>query len=705
MQPETESIDLNSPRLFLNRELSMIEFNERVLAEAEEPSHPLLERLKFISIFSSNMDEFFMIRVAGLKGLIAAGIADLSYDGLTPREQLLEIRKRLIPLYERQGNLLNEVILAELERRGIVISGFETLSDEEKIFLDEYFMQKVLPVLTPLTLGPTNPFPRIINRNINIAFVIKDNRKQQPEERVAFVQIPAMLQRFVELPAREGMNFVLLEEVITAYAQSLFPGFEIDSAYTFRVTRDADIEIAEDEAEDLLTEVAEQIKRRRWGRAAVRLEVFHEMPKKIVNLLMETLELEPEDVYVYNRPVNMPDFMQLANLPIGDLRDKPFNSYALPEFSAAGAGVFDAVKQHDFLVHHPFDSFSSSTLKFLYDASSDPDVMAIKITLYRTGMNSPVVSSLIKAAENGKYVTAFVELKARFDEENNIIWAKQLEAAGVHVVYGVPGLKTHAKIAIVVRRESGILKTYLHLSTGNYNATTSRLYTDMGFFTANEDFALDAIHLFNYLTGYSHVKDWRKFTVAPLNLKKKLIDLINREAELHTEENPGLIIAKMNSLAHREVIPALYRASQAGVRIKLLVRGVCCLKPGIEGVSSNIEVRSILGRFLEHSRIFYFKNGGKKEFYLSSADWMSRNLHNRVEVMFPIEDPNLQSSLRDALRIYWKDNTKAWKLLPDGSYVKLEPANGEEPFCAQDYFLRAERHRKSVKSAKRSSSR
>lgn len=684
----TKEINLYSPDLYFNRELSLLEFNSRVLKEAEDKNNPLLERLKFTAILSSNIDEFFMIRVAGLKSQIAAGVEELSYDGKTPREQLFEIRRRLIPLYKRQERVLMEDILPELEKHGIKLHRFENLSDDDKAMLQEYFIDNVLPVLTPLSLGPANPFPRLINRSLNVAFLLQDNTKGTHEEQIAFLQIPPFIERFVNLEQKEDeYSYILIEHIIKAFAHILFPGLQILASNTFRVVRDADIEIAEDEAEDLLSEIEEQVKQRRWGTAAVRLEISSKMPDYLGNLLMNLLELEPSDVYVLERPLNLSDFMQFMKIEKRELKDKPFSTRSIPEFTNEASTIWDAMKQGDYLVHHPFDSFTKSTLKLVNAAAVDPDVLSIKITLYRTGMNSDIVTSLKKAAENGKFVTAFVELKARFDEEKNIIWAKELERTGVHVVYGVPGLKTHCKITYIVRKENKKLKSYIHLSTGNYNQVTARLYTDLGFFTANEDFAHDANHLFNLLTGYSHYQNWKKFIIAPINLYETLLSFINREIELHTNENPGLIIVKINSLAHREIIPALYRASQKGVKVMLIVRGICCLIPGVPMVSENIEVRSIIGRFLEHTRVFYFRNGGKHDVYLSSADWMSRNLHRRVETMFPIISEKLKKQLIELLHIYWKDNTKSWQLLPDGSYKKLRPAEGEEPFSAQEYFL------------------
>lgn len=690
MEPDilsTQRTDFKSYDLFFNRELSFIEFNKRVLAEAQDPMHPLLERFKFITIFSSNLDEFFMIRVAGLKGQIAADVIEISYDGMTPRQQLEEIRKRLIPLYELQRDILVNEIMPELEKENINIHDLQTVTKKEKDTLKRYFCESILPILTPLSLDPGHPFPRIINLRLNVSFVLVDESKKVQERKVAFLQIPSVLPRLIPLNRPDGYHFVLIEHVIKAFAEILFPGYKIEAANTFRLTRDADIEIAEDEAEDLLSEIAEQIKQRRWGTAAVRLEVNIKMPQYLVTLLMNSLGLEETDVYIHNRPLNLSDFMQLTKLDLRHLKDTPFATRTPQEFLNDGVQIFNSIRKHDIIVHHPYDSFTNSTLKFINQAADDPNVLAIKITLYRTGRNSAIVAALERAAENGKDVMAFVELKARFDEENNITWAKELEGTGVHVVYGLIGLKTHCKIAMVVRRESDKLRTYLHLSTGNYNQVTARLYTDVGYFTARHEFAMDAIHLFNYLTGYSHNKDWKHFIVAPVNLYQKTIELIERETDLHTPEKPGLIFAKMNSIAHRQVIPALYKASQKGVKIKLLVRGICCLKPGIPGVSENIEVRSILGRFLEHSRIFYFRNGGDEEYYLSSADWMSRNLHRRVELMFPIFDKKLQAQLLDILNICWADNTKSWDLMYDGTYKKIESRFEESILSAQGHFL------------------
>ncbi len=682
-----QKVDLSSSDYYFNRELSFLEFNWRVLLEAEDESHPLLERLKFLSICSSNMDEFFMIRVAGLKRQLAVGVIDLSLGGMTPSKQLEEIRKKSVPLYKKQEEIFNEKIIPALAKESVLFHNFDELDTKEKAYLKKYFTESVLPVLTPLSLDPAHPFPRLINRSLNVSFVLKNKTKKATEFRMAIVQIPSVLNRFVRLDRSDGYHFVLLEQIIEAQANILFPGLSIEAINTFRVTRDADIEIAEDEAEDLLKEIAEQVKHRKWGTAAVRVEVSSNMPEYLARHLIKTLELEETDMYVHHRPLKLPDFMDLLKLDIREIKDKPFQTRVLPELQFEGSSIFQAIRKRDLMVFHPYDSFTNSVLKYVDEAVDDPAVLAIKITLYRTGIDSPVVAALKRAAEKGKDVTAFVELKARFDEENNIIWARELEHLGVHVIYGVLGLKTHCKMCLVIRKEAEKLRTYLHLSTGNYNHPTSRLYTDLGFFTADEEFGLDAIHLFNYLTGYSQYKDWKKLIVAPVNLRKQLVKLIERETELHTRENPGFIFAKINALAHEEVIHALYSASQKGVKIKLLVRGICCLKPGIPGVSDNIEVRSIIGRFLEHSRIFHFKNGGNDEYYLSSADWMTRNLHRRVEVMFPVTAPHIIDQLKEIIDINWHDNSKSWVLKPDGSYEKVKQAEGEKRINAQTYFL------------------
>jgi len=679
-----KSNKINTYDNFINRELSLLEFNYRVLLEANNKKHPLLERMKFVSIVSSNLDEFFMIRVAGLKSQIAAGVNDLSYDGKTPQQQLKEIRIKLEQIYKLQEDILNNSIIKELEIHNIFLHRFDKLENHDLNYLEEYFQLNILPLLTPLVLDATHPFPRLIERSLNIAFVLGNENN---ENKIAFVDIPSHIPRFANLTRGEGYHFILTEALIKKFAHYLFPGLEIITSNTFRVTRDADIELAEDEAGDLLQEIEELIKNRKWKKAPVRLEVSNNMPIYLVEMLKEFLELDNNDIFYLDRPLKLSDFIQILNLDIQVLKDPPLKTKIPKQFSEDNISVFEAIRKQDILVHHPFDSFADSTVKFINRASEDKQVIAIKITLYRVGSNSIIVEALKKAALNGKEVTAFVELKARFDEENNIIWARELEEAGAKVIYGVLGLKTHTKVLMVIRKEQQKLQTYLHFSTGNYNTINSRIYTDIGFFTVNRDYAHDVINLFNYLTGHSQFNNWKKLIVAPTHLQKKIISLIRNETEKSTPENPGEIFVKINSLAHRGVIQELYKASQKGVQIKLLVRGICCLKPGIEGLSENIKVKSNIGRFLEHSRIMYFKNA-KSKYYISSADWMTRNLQRRVETMMSIDDPKLQSKLSKILNTYWQDNTTSWDLLSDGTYIKPIKTSKDKIFNAQKYFLK-----------------
>lgn len=686
MQNIVPKTDLRNPSLYINRELSWIEFNKRVLQEAEDTRHPLLERLKFLAIFSSNLDEFFMIRIAGLKDKMASNSISITQDGMSTQEQVQEIRQRLLPLVKRQGEILLNDVLPALANHGIVIHDYDKLSARDRSYIEKYFQQRIFPILTPLAVDPGHPFPRLINRNHNIIFIVRDKNDNNAESQIAMLQLPQVISRFIPLPRKTGHHFVMLGEAIKANADLLFPDFVVEQAHTFRVSRDADIEIAEDEASDLLTEMEEQVRQRHWG-DAVRLEIDANMPEELISMLMNFLSLQHDDVYAINGPLNIADFMDLSKIAMHQLKYPPFTTRPLQKFHTEGISVFNAIKQQDLMVHHPFDSFSQNVVKFIKAAASDPAVLAIKMTLYRTGGDSAIVEALKKAVENGKQVTAFVELKARFDEENNITWARELEQAGVHVIYGIIGLKTHCKLTLVVRKEEETMRTYLHLSTGNYNQATARLYTDIGYFTAREDFGSDAVNLFNYLTGYSQYKDWHHLAVAPIDLDHKIIELIRRETENHTPENPGEIIAKINSLVDGKVIRALYRASQKGVKVKLIIRGICCLRPNIPNVSENIEVRSILGRFLEHTRIIYFKNGGDEEYYLSSADWMPRNLYNRVEIMFPVLEQTAKTQLKRILDIYWKDNTKAHILQADGSYKHIERSENDAPFTAQQYFL------------------
>ena len=678
--------DIILPKItFFNRELAWLQFNQRVLCEAEDIHHPLLERLKFLLIFCSNLDEFFMIRVAGLKEKLENNSLEISSDGMTPREQLIEIREQLIPLLERHENCFQHDVMPALRERDIFIHTFEELLNKEKEFAKHYFENDVLPVLTPLALDTAHPFPRLLNRSLTIVFLLRDEIR--PGRKIAVLQVPPILSRLVQLKRSSGSHFILLEHIIQEYAYMLFPGYSIEESYSFRVTRDAELEIAEDEASDLISEIAEQVRQRRWGTDAIRLEIEEKAPDSLIQLLMKALNLQLFDVYKTNVPLNPTDLMSLFKLEKPELKDAPFFSKKILEFTNDPDDVFEAIRKRDYLVHHPFDSFTNSVVKFIDAAANDINVLAIKITLYRAGGSSPVVDALKRAAENGKQVTAFVELRARFDEENNIIWARELERVGVHVVYGILGLKIHTKITLVVRKEGKKIRTYLHLSTGNYNVSSSRIYTDIGYFTVREDFGKDAIALFNLLTGYSHQDEWQRISVAPEGLKQKVLDLIIRETEKSTQERPGFIFAKMNALVDEEVIQALYKASQHGVKIQLLIRGVCCLIPGIKGLSDNIEVRSILGRFLEHSRIFYFSNGGDEaEIYLASADWMPRNFMRRVEIMFPILDQKSYHLLEHILAVYWQDNVKSWLLNSNGTYTRLQ-SQKDNTFWAQNHLL------------------
>lgn len=678
--------DIIIPKItFFNRELAWLQFNQRVLCEAEDIRHPLLERLKFLLIFCSNLDEFFMIRVAGLKEQLENNSLEISSDGMTPREQLIEIREQLIPLLDRHENCFQHDVMPALRERDIFIHTFEELLNKEKEFAKHYFENDVLPVLTPLALDTAHPFPRLLNRSLTIVFLLRDEIR--PGRKIAVLQVPPILSRLVQLKRNSGSHFILLEHIIQEYAHMLFPGYFIEESYSFRVTRDAELEIAEDEASDLISEIAEQVRQRRWGTDAIRLEIEEKAPDSLIQLLMKALDLQLFDVYKTNVPLNPTDLMSLFKLEKPELKDAPFFSKKILEFTDNPDDIFEAIRKRDFLVHHPFDSFTNSVVKFIDAAANDKNVLAIKITLYRAGGSSPVVDALKRAAENGKQVTAFVELRARFDEENNIIWARELERVGVHVVYGILGLKIHTKITLVVRKEGKKIRTYLHLSTGNYNVSTSRIYTDIGYFTVREDFGKDAIDLFNLLTGYSHQDEWQRISVAPEGLKQKVLDLIIRETEKSTPERPGFIFAKMNALVDEEVIQALYKASQHCVNIQLLIRGVCCLIPGIKGLSDNIEVRSILGRFLEHSRIFYFSNGSDEpEIYLASADWMPRNFMRRVEIMFPILDQKSFQLLEHILAVYWQDNVKSWLLNSNGSYTRLQ-SQEDNSFLAQNHFL------------------
>ena len=675
--------------LLINRELSWLEFNRRVLDEALDQRHPLLERLKFLAIFSSNLDEFFMVRVSGLQEALYAGITETSPDGMTTQEQLREISIRLRPMLEAQLRCLKLDVLPKLGESNIVIRPYEDLKKRERKIANDYFLEHVFPILTPQAVDPGHPFPYISNLSLNLGVMVSPPPRKtesagiSTESRFARIKLPPMVPRLVPIDAK-GSSFTYLGSVISANIATLFPHMKTSKCYLFRVTRDADHDIKEDEASDLLRTMQQHVRQMRFG-DAVRLEVAANMPADMVSYLSKALELTPEDVYSVDGPFNIPDLMQLYNLDRPELKDRPLQ-LATPRALRKSDNFFAAIKRADVLLHHPYVAYNTVT-NFISAAAADPDVVAIKICLYRTGKNSPIVKALIEASEQGKQVAALVELKARFDEESNIEWAKRLEQAGVHVVYGMVGLKTHCKLTLVVRREGHGLQRYVHLATGNYNPTTSRIYTDLGLFTTNDEIATDATNLFNSLTGFSQFSEYDCLMVAPLNLRKRTIKLINRETAHAKAGRPGRIIAKVNSLTDVAIVRALYNASQAGVSIDLIVRGICALRPGLENVSSNIRVRSIVGRFLEHSRIFYFGNNGKDEVYIGSADWMYRNLSRRVEVVVPIKDPALRSHLKDVvLDSYLKDNVNARELRMDGTYVRVKASDAEKKFDAQLRF-------------------
>jgi polyphosphate kinase len=679
--------------LLFNRELSWLEFNRRVLEEALDDSQPLLERLKFLSIFSTNLDEFFMIRVSGLKEEMDEEVPQLSPDGLTPAEQLREIRARLLPMLEAQTRCLREEILPGLESRGVSITPYKELGRQERLAADVYFAENLFPILTPQAVDPGHPFPYVSGLNLNLGLMVAPGEESKGPgdvpaardgKRFARVKVPPVVPRLVPL-GDSGTRFTPLWSLIAANADALFPGMRHGKSHLFRVTRDADIEIREDEAGDLLRTVQQQLRRRRFG-SAVRLEVSSAMPAKMTRFLTDSLDLTPDDVYVNESPFNVPDLMQLYQLDLPRLKYRPL-PVSVPPPLLQGGTPFEAVRRGDVLLHHPYTSYNVVT-DFIDGAAHDPQVLAIKICLYRTGKDSPVVRSLMEASEQGKQVTALVELKARFDEENNIEWARQLEQAGVHVVYGLVGLKTHCKLALVVRREGDGLRRYVHLSTGNYNPATARAYTDVGLLTADREFGEDATNLFNYLTGYSRYSKYHCLLVAPVNLRERLLGLIGRETEHARAGRPASIIAKINSLTDLEVIGALYEASRAGVSVDLVVRGVCMLRPGVPGVSENVRVRSVVGRFLEHSRVFYFSNDGREEVYLGSADWMNRNLDRRVEVVAPVKDQGLRRYLREVLLdAYLRDNVNARILDADGSYARHPPPQAAEQFSSQGESL------------------
>ena len=679
MAKDKKTVDFENPKYYINRELSWLQFNERVLSEAEDESNPLFERLKFLSISASNLDEFFMVRVASLKDMINAGYKKLDIAGMTATEQLEKVLVSVHSFVDKQYGIFNGSLIPSLLENGLEITDGSDLSEKDLRYVDRYFDDVVYPVLTPMAVDSSRPFPLIRNKTLNIGALLK---KKEGKDDVDFatVQVPDVLPRILEIPEsnKDGKRkIMLLEQIINRNMQKLFLNYDILASGAYRVGRNADLSIDEDEAEDLLKEIEKQLKRRQWGQA-IRLEVHTGIDKKLLKFIARELGVEDNEVYVIDGPLDLTFLMKMYKLEGFDsLKETSYLSpQPVPEF-AGGDNIFDVIERGDVLMHHPYQTFEN-VVKFVESAAVDPDVLAIKQTLYRVSGNSPIIAALAKAADNGKQVTVLVELKARFDEENNIVWAKMLEKAGCHVIYGLVGLKTHCKITLVVRRQEDGIKRYVHLGTGNYNDSTAKQYTDVGLFTCSPSFGEDATAVFNMLSGYSEPLGWNKLSLAPLWLKDRILDLIKREEEHAMAGEPAHIIAKMNAICHKDVIAELYRASSLGVKIDLIVRGICCLRVGIPKVSENITVRSIVGNFLEHSRIFYFENGGIPEYYCSSADWMPRNLERRVEILFPIEDEKLRKKLRNILDTELRDNEKAHVMDENGIYVKRNAGGADD---------------------------
>ncbi|BAZ85265.1 polyphosphate kinase 1 [Dolichospermum compactum] len=690
------SMNLSDPQYYINRELSWLEFNNRVLHEACDPRTPLLERLKFLAIFSSNLDEFFMVRVAGLKQQVEATVNLLSPDGRTPQKQLDDIRLHLNPQLKKHNAEFEEALQPLLVQQGIYILDYIELNSKQRSYLDNYFEEQIFPVLTPLAVDPSHPFPHISNLSLNLAVVVKNPDTE--EEFFARVKVPQVLPRFLPLPPELRVqdngkiatwSGIPLEQAIAHNLESLFPGMSIQEYHPFRITRDADLELEEDEADDLLLAIEQELRKRRMGGNTVRLEIRSQTPALVRSRLLEDLGLTESDIYEVDGLLALRDLMYFLALPLPELKDRPRQSVVPSRLQRLrepctdadvlepeeGKDFFAVIREKDLLVHHPYQSFSGTVVRFITSAAHDPNVLAIKMTLYRTSGDSPIVNALIAAAENGKQVSVLVELKARFDEENNIYWARRLERVGVHVVYGLVGLKTHSKIVLVVRREKDRMRRYVHIGTGNYNPKTARLYTDLGLFSCREELGADLTDVFNFLTGYSRQKSYREIMVAPVNMRDRFLELIKREIDNVQNGFSGRIVAKMNALVDPQIIVALYEASRAGVQIDLIIRGICCLRPGLPNLSDNIRVISIIGRFLEHSRIYYFYNNNQEEIYIGSADWMRRNLDRRVEVITPIKDQEIAKDLQEILGIMLADNRHAWELQPDGNYIQRCPGD------------------------------
>ena len=689
------SVDYTKPEYFTNRELSWLDFNMRILGEARDKSNPLFERLKFLSITASNLDEFFMIRVASLKDMVHAKYTKPDIAGMKPEVQLAKIQEKAHSLVQLQYSTYNRSLVPALKQAGLdLVIAHEDLTEEQKAFADQYFEENVYPVLTPMAMDSSRPFPLIRNKSLNIGALISKKGEKSKSE-FATVQVPAVLPRVIELPlSQEGHRVgILLEEVIERNIDKLFLNYDVVCAHPYRIMRNADLTIDEDEAADLLKEIQKQLKKRQWGEV-IRLEIEEKMDEKLLKILKKEFNVKTDDIYSINGPLDLTFLMKMYGIDGFDhLKTPPYKPQPVPALMDE-PDIFAAIRKKDILLHHPYMTFDP-VVDFVRKAAKDPQVLAIKQTLYRVSGHSPIVAALAQAAENGKQVSVLVELKARFDEENNIIWAKMLEKAGCHVIYGLVGLKTHSKITLVVRREEDGIRRYVHLGTGNYNDSTAKLYTDCGIMTCSEAIGEDATAVFNMLSGYSEPKNWNRLSLAPIWLRKKFLSLIQRETEHAREGRPARIIAKMNSLCDQEVISALYEASAAGVKIQLIIRGICCLKVGIPKISENISVRSIVGTFLEHSRIFYFQNGGQEELYMGSADWMPRNLDKRVEILFPVEDEDLKTEVKHILDIQLADTLKAHELKANNTYEKIDK-RGKVLLCAQDYFCEEAKKRAEV---------
>nr|WP_103668279.1 polyphosphate kinase 1 [Pseudanabaena sp. BC1403] len=684
---EQDEKSVDRAMYFFNRELSWIAFNKRVLSEGIDSRTSLLERAKFFAIFSTNLDEFFMVRVARVKKKFAEQLDIISDDGLNPEKQLQAIREALVPLVTMQHEFFENILRPELHNHGVKLLDYKDIDKKHQRYLKTYFQDKLFPVLTPLAVDPAHPFPYISNLSLNLVVIVRD--RDTKEKNFARVKVPNVLPRFVKIPETDEHTFVPLEQVIAHNLEALFPGMEILSYYPFRITRDAQLDIEEEEADDLISALQEELRKQKFG-SVVRMEIASDIPPEIRKELIEQLGITEADVYDIPGLIGLGGLMAIAFLPMPEHQDKPWKSVTHPRLKQGdedGKNIFDIISEGDFLVHHPYQSFTTTVQRFIEDAANDDDVLAIKQTLYRTSGDSPIVHALIRAAENGKQVAVLVELKARFDEANNILWAKKLENAGVHVVYGFKNLKTHTKTALVVRQEGDRLVRYVHIGTGNYNPKTARFYSDLGIFSCNDNLGADLTDLFNYLTGYSRQRDYRKLLVAPVNMREKFLKLIHREIEHQKQGYPSYIIAKMNSLVDPEIISALYEASQVGVNIDLIIRGICCIRPKVKGLSDRIRVISVIGRFLEHSRIFYFSNGGEEQVYIGSADWMPRNLDARVEVITPVEEGSLIKELKQILEIILADNRQAWDLKADGTYIQRVPKDGEPEMSSQKHFM------------------